>query len=668
MTGTGLWHGAAFCAVCHDVPDGRRGGESPRLSAAGTSPMPVGRPLAHPPQPQGASPGGSPGISAVGSLGPDQISAETVSDTHDVKADDRKKRQLGQRAFSTLTLRILAVNLIALMFLVAGVLFLGQYRDQLVERELATLSVEARVFAAMVSEGAVLEQSQIERDLVLSPQLGRQMVRRLTETTQVRSRLFDAQGQLLADSHLLRSGLGLVEIEELPPLTAGEPQTMGPVATGFDRFLQALMPELSAPQTYQRFSAEDQGLTLIGPARQNVTRALIGNVSANAWGDRNEGMIFTAAAPVQQFKKILGAVLLIRDGTMVDLAMAEVRRSILYMSMIALAITVMLSFYLAGTIERPLKRLARAAEQVRNSPGRTAHIPDFTSRNDEIGDLSHALREMTETLWQRLDSIEAFAADVAHEIKNPLTSLRSAVETAARLSDPEQQRKLMGIIQDDVRRLDRLISDISDASRLDAELSRAQAEIVDVRTMLGMLADIHQHTIKADKPDAPRMVLDIVGQGTLEVQAIEGRLVQVLQNLIGNAISFSPPQGTLWLRAMRAGSRVIITVEDEGPGIPEGKLAAIFDRFYSERPRDEKFGTHSGLGLSISKQIVEAINGRIYAENRYESGEIVGARFVIDLPMNHTGGNASGRYQANNGDGGTRMAAHRRTRQTEHSA
>ena len=634
-------------AVCFDVPDGR--GTNPgrsldRPAVAGSSPA---RPLTNP--------------HAAPEQTPSDDDNKVVGEKHGKSA---KKRPLGQRAFSTLTLRILAVNLIALMFLIAGVLFLGQYRSQLVERELATLSVEARVFAAMVSEGAVLEPSQLERDLALSPQLGRQMVRRLTETTQVRSRLFNAEGELLADSHLLRSGLGMVEIEELPPLSATETEGLNQVSTAFDRFLQALLPDLSSGSTYQYLNnTQNQGLALVGPATQNVTRALIGNVNANAWGDRDEGMVFTAAAPVQQFKKILGAVLLIRDGSVVDEAMAEVRRSILYMSMVALGVTVLLSFYLAGTIERPLKRLARAAEKVQNSPGRTAHIPDFTDRNDEIGDLSLALRNMTESLWQRLDSIEAFAADVAHEIKNPLTSLRSAVETAARLSDPEQQRKLMGIIQDDVRRLDRLISDISDASRLDAELSRAQAEIVDVRTMLGMLADIHQHTIRADKPDAPRMVLDVVGNGKLPVEAIEGRLVQVLQNVIGNAISFSPAGGTLWLRAMRAGARVVITIEDEGPGIPEGKLDAIFDRFYSERPRDEKFGTHSGLGLSISKQIIEAINGRIYAENRYQQGKIVGARFVIDLPLSGT--SSARRTASDDTDTASRFDSHRNARRSE---
>ena len=540
------------------------------------------------------------------------------------------KRALGQRPFSTLTLRILAVNLVALLILVAGVMFLDQYRKQLVERELATLLVEARVFAALVSEGAVIEQVEGERDIALSPQLARQMVRRLTETTQVRSRLYNANGELLADSHLLRSGLGLVEIEELAPLDEQSPESWKGVGSLFDD-LFALLSISDPPRIYS--NPEEHGLMLIGPATQYVGRALAGNVSANSWGNREQGIILTAAAPVQQFKKVLGAVLLIRDGSGVDAAMVEVRRSILYMSMIALSVTVLLSLYLVGTIERPLRRLARAADLVRNSPGRTvAAIPDFTARNDEIGDLSLALREMMESLWQRMDSIEAFAADVAHEIKNPLTSLRSAVETAARLSDPDQQRKLMGIIQDDVRRLDRLISDISDASRLDAELSRADSESIDLNVMLSTLADIHRHTVQVQEDKAPSVVLALPDT-VLKVRALEGRLVQVLQNLIGNAISFSPANGRIWLSAEQQGSQAVICVADEGPGIPEGKLDAIFSRFYSERPKAEKFGTHSGLGLSISKQIVEALNGSIHAENRYEGSQIVGARFIIRLPI-----------------------------------
>jgi two-component system sensor histidine kinase ChvG len=242
---------------------------------------------------------------------------------------------------------------------------------------------------------------------------------------------------------------------------------------------------------------------------------------------------------------------------------------------------------------------------------------------------------MTAALWLRMDAIESFAADVAHEIKNPLTSLRSAVETVARVRDPDQQRRLMSIIEDDIQRMDRLISDISNASRLDAELSRAESEPVDIGRMLRMLTDIHETT--AAERAAPRIRLELPLGANLTVPGLEGRLVQVFQNIIANALSFSPPDGTVIVRAGATGDTVEVTVTDEGPGMPEGKLEAIFDRFYTERPAGEKFGTHSGLGLSISKQIVDAHGGEIFARNRHagsETGEgnVRGAIFTVRLP------------------------------------
>jgi two-component system, OmpR family, sensor histidine kinase ChvG len=230
-----------------------------------------------------------------------------------------------------------------------------------------------------------------------------------------------------------------------------------------------------------------------------------------------------------------------------------------------------------------------------------------------------------------MNAIESFAADVAHEIKNPLSSLRSAVETAARIEDPANQRRLMAIILSDVQRLDRLITDISDASRLDAELGRLELEPVDIAAMLGALADVHEAT-RTEK--SPRLVLAIgKSDRGLIVPGIETRLSQVFRNVIGNAVSFSPARGEIRLTARHDGRAVLVTVEDEGPGIPEEKLTAIFDRFYTERPADETFGTHSGLGLSISKQIVEAHRGIIWAENRRDAnGGTRGARFCIRLP------------------------------------
>ncbi|HEY2113332.1 MAG TPA: HAMP domain-containing sensor histidine kinase, partial [Dongiaceae bacterium] len=318
-------------------------------------------------------------------------------------------------------------------------------------------------------------------------------------------------------------------------------------------------------------------------------------------------------------------------GAAIDAAVRDVRLSILKVFGAALGVTVLLSLYLAGTIARPVHRLAEAAERVRRGQGRQLEIPDFTRRGDEIGDLSGVLREMTEALWARMDAIERFAADVAHEIKNPLSSLRSAVETVARIEDPAQQRRLMAIILDDVQRLDRLISDISDASRVDAELSRANKDPVDIDRLLQTLADVHEATAK---PGAPRIVVGSPKGQRLVVPAIEGRLVQVLRNLIANAISFSPAGGVITLGARRDGRRMLISVADQGPGIPPDKMDAIFDRFYSERPAGEKFGTHSGLGLSISRQIVEAHGGRIFAENLGDpGGEIRGARFTLILPI-----------------------------------
>jgi two-component system sensor histidine kinase ChvG len=257
-------------------------------------------------------------------------------------------------------------------------------------------------------------------------------------------------------------------------------------------------------------------------------------------------------------------------------------------------------------------------------------IPDLTARGDEIGDLSAALREMTEALSRRLDSIDRFAADVAHELKNPLTSLKSAVETAARVPDPAVREKLMAIVLDDVARLDRLITDIAGASRLDAELSRAQAEPVDLAEILDGLVDA---LASVAKPEQARPVLAREGHGPFAIMGIADRLGQVFRNVIANAQSFSPAGGTVRVALRRIGDFVVVSVDDDGPGIPADKLESIFERFYSERPADEKFGTHSGLGLSISRQIVEAHGGTIAAENRMTpTGSVAGARFVIRLP------------------------------------
>ncbi|MBK8174180.1 MAG: stimulus-sensing domain-containing protein [Rhodospirillales bacterium] len=531
------------------------------------------------------------------------------------------RRKSPRRAgISPITRRILAVNLLALGFLFAGMLYLDEYRRGLIAAELATMRSEANLFAAAVGESATFADSSGTEGLI--PLMAQQIVRRLIETSHFRARLFNEDGTLVADSLVLGGPGGSVQIEELPaPRTEG--QQVKDLLAGYDRILTRL------------WSCEDLPLYVenavqAGRDYPEVMLALSGEAATTVRADANGGMVLSVAVPVQRYKQVLAALMLTKDSTDIDTAVLKVRLDVFKWFLAALAITVLLSIYLAGTIARPILRLAAAAELVRSDRHRRHTIPDFGTRRDEIGRLAAALRDMTQALWLRIDAIERFAADVAHELKNPLTSLRSAVETAARITDPERRQKLMNIILEDVSRLDRLISDISDASRLDAELSRENSAAVDIRRMLAALMDVTESTAMQRQV---RLILDVDHRRGLVVNGVEGRLVQVFRNLIANALSFSPPASAITLKARREGKQVVAEVLDQGPGIPEGLEDDIFQRFYSERPQDEKFGQHSGLGLSISKQIVEAHGGTIVAENRRDpTGRIAGARFVVRLP------------------------------------
>jgi two-component system, OmpR family, sensor histidine kinase ChvG len=537
-----------------------------------------------------------------------------------VKDAPSSEASVPRRRRSSLTRRILTLNLMALVVPVAGLLYLDQYRNSLVQQQLDLMATEAELFSgAVAASGVVTGPAGDER---LLPETTRSTVRRLVDVSKTRARLFDQDGALIADSSRLIGPGGQVEIEILPPL-----ENNSLLVTMIRRLydgIVALVPRGKPLPIYQE-RAQQRAADY-----PEALQALDGEPASTLRVDRNGNLLLSVAVPVQRYRHVLGALMLSVGGQSIDAAVRDVRLNILKVFGVAFAFTVLLSFYLAGTIARPMHRLAEAADRVRRGHGRQTEIPDFTRRGDEIGDLSGALREMTEALWTRMDAIERFAADVAHEIKNPLSSLRSAVETVARIEDSERQRRLMAVILDDVQRLDRLISDISDASRVDAEMSRGAKEPVDVGRMLSTLVEIQEATAK---PDSPRVVMDAPGGRALMVMANEGRLVQVLRNLIANATSFSPPGGIITLSARREGRRIRLSVEDMGPGIPPDRLEAIFDRFYSERPSGEKFGTHSGLGLSISRQIVQAHGGRIFAENVIEpDGAIRGARFTILLP------------------------------------
>ncbi|MDD2875777.1 MAG: stimulus-sensing domain-containing protein [Acidiphilium sp.] len=530
---------------------------------------------------------------------------------------------------SPLMRRILLVNALPLALIVAALLYLDQYQHGLLTAEVTALREQARIYAGALAESAV--QSNAANQPAINPDLARPLLYRLIEPTpNAQALIYGADGEVIANSRIRQGPGGAIITEPLPSV-----QPRGDFARAvsflYDQFLAFLPnPDITPPGS----GGEAEGLGWQPSVREalRLTSAQHNHQAAPYIRRAPDGrLLITVAEPIVRSKQSVGVVLLTREATEVDRAVFAIRVSILGLFVLALALTVLLSAYLARTIATPLLRLAVSAGRLREGRGAMAEPvpPAIAARSDEIGVLARALEDSAHALWARMDAIERFAADVAHEIKNPLSSIRSAIETIRRMDDKVRAARLFDIIAQDVQRLDRLISDISDSSRLDSEMSRTALEPVDLAPILAALAEIHDATRNDSDPivelDAPK--------SGLVVHGAEGRLVQVLRNLLGNAVSFSPANGKIWLRGRETGSTIEIAVEDEGPGIPDGKLDDVFDRFYSERPQSESFGSHSGLGLSISRQIVEAHQGRIMAENRRNaSGSIIGARFVIRLP------------------------------------
>lgn len=556
------------------------------------------------------------------------------------KTDSAARRP--RRRSSRLTLRILAVNLVAPFVLVLGILYMGQYQDNLIRAEMETVKAEAQVFAGAIAEGAIkpVEQGRpflfakpVEIE-TLVPELARRMVRRLGETTDSRTLLFNIDGKMIGDSEEL---LSRSAIRHKDPMGPPAPiRIMQKIILKTAQFLSFALPHSQSLDIYPMVNSNQ------AKDYPDAHYALEGHVSGTAFRSVDGKILLSAAAPVQKIRQVMGVVVLTREGKAVEQAMNQVRFEVLTIFMGSLSVTIFLSLYLAGIIGKPLKKLARAAENIRQGKGRQVEIPDLSHRRDEIGELSVSLRAMTHALWDRMDTIERFAADVSHEIKNPLTSLRSAVETAAVVKNQKDKDKLMEIIQHDVQRLDRLITDISNASRLDAELSRDEMNDVNLYLLLQKLADAHKNPMERSglrdnftgrsADETPQIRLTTNGTPPITVRGNEIRLAQVFENLISNALSFSPPRGLVTITITLDKTSVRVTVDDQGPGIPENKLGAIFERFYSERPKHEAYGRHSGLGLSIAHQIVMAHGGKIWAENRENNGDaITGARFTVEL-------------------------------------
>lgn len=582
-------------------------------------------------------------------MGVDSAAQDVSREADSKKAESRRSstrfytRWTRFFAPTRLTSRIIIINVLGLVILVAGILYFNQTRKGLIAAREESLMIQAQIMAAAVASTAAANRDSftIDPDLFLEQQLGAKnpagsetyedlvfpinpekagrVLRQLVSSTTTRARIFDRDGQMIVDSRHF-NGRGEILKFDLPPINTPEPSMVVQMWTKFNNWLFANQYPLQKPYGLEN-----------GKDFSEIRLALTGlPVTKKAVNDKNE-IIIIVAVPVQRFKAVQGALVLSTMGGEIDDVLKKERQVVLFTFAVAALVAILLSLSLAGHIAEPVRRLSAAAERIRSGVQNRVEIPDFTYRRDEVGHLSGALRDMTESLYSRIDAIEAFAADVSHEIKNPLTSLRSAVETLELAKTPEQRRRLIDVVNDDVKRLDRLITDISNASRLDAELVRAQAGPVDMYKVLDTITGIHRQQGADAKVAINFDVQKPRGRNSddvFQVRGHENRLGQVVSNLLINALSFAPENSTVSILLRRTNDKVEFVVSDEGEGIPPENLEKIFKRFYTDRP-SVAFGKNSGLGLSISRQIIESYRGTITAHNRADRK---GARFVVVLP------------------------------------
>ncbi len=559
------------------------------------------------------------------------------------------RRFLGHHIFSSLTRRILFLNLAGLAVLVIGILYLNTFRDGLIDARVESLMTQGEIIAGAIAASATVETDSISidpekllelqagesiapgsdqldnLDFPINPERVAPVLRRLISPTRTRARIYDRDANLLLDSRHLYSR-GQILRYDLPPVDEETPSVLERI----EGMVFSLFRNKALPVYHEQPGGN-------GAAFPEVMKALTGSPSTIVRISEQGEQIVSVAVPIQRFRGVLGVLMLSTEGGDIDKIVRNERRAILRVFGIAALVTASLSLLLASTIANPLRRLSAAAVRVRRGVKNREEIPDFSDRQDEIGNLSVAVRDMTNALYARIEAIESFAADVSHELKNPLTSLRSAVETLPLARNDASRARLMEIIQHDVRRLDRLITDISDASRLDAELAREDAGKVDLKKFITDLVAVSSETTRNKK--AVEIVFNAAklpqGARSYEVVGHDLRIGQVITNLIENARSFVPDEhGRIDISLARIGKFNIVTIEDNGPGIRAEQIDRIFERFYTDRPSSEAFGQNSGLGLSISRQIVEAHGGTLTAENipGTKPGDIRGARFVVTLP------------------------------------
>lgn len=488
-----------------------------------------------------------------------------------------------------------------LAILIGGALVLNELRAGLVTARIDSLRTQGELIANVIDAGSTSGDPEPSMDVTSASAI----IDSLFIARNQRARLFNSEGLVVDDSLVTADH---VDVAELPPARkAGERR--------FDLHLGPNPPKEGSAEA-QRALAEEVG------------RALRGETSGGVRISESGKRVVSVSIPIMHVREVLG-VLTIEAGD-IDEIVAKQRAALIPFILIAIGVTLLSSLLLTQLVAQPVLRLARAADRVRLSRSRAIALPDLARRDDELGDLTRSLEDMTSALSERMEAIERFAADVAHEIRNPMTSIRSAVETLELVKDQAPRDRLLGILKQDIGRLDRLVTDISNASRLDAELARDTPRPLDLTRLLTDLITFYEATARPQ--DAPVVLTPPPGGEPAWVSGREGPLQQVFRNLVDNARSFSPPDGQVRIKLERVRANVIATVDDDGPGMPVENLETVFERFYTSRPKGAAFGGNSGLGLSIARQIVDAHGGLIHAENRMEGDKVVGARFVVTLP------------------------------------
>ena len=539
---------------------------------------------------------------------------------------DRRQGPRRSLLSSRLTRNIFLSNMIGLLILVIGSLAVNRFEQGLVDAKVENLRSLAATMTTYIGQQATGFGGTAELDIIGA----RQVLRGANVPDSWRVRLHDRSGQVVLDTETLDDTISVSTLD--PIITEDTPPPPPPsLKEQFDSWIEKT--------THNLPWRKSQRTALRRDLRGDIRQALLGETVKGPRYDDADNLIVSVSVPVQRVQQVLGVITV--EASDVSVTVNAARKALSPIIGLAFLAAILSSLALTLFITLPMRKLARAAEIVTRSSKKRDAIPDLSRRRDEIGDLSSVMRDMTQGLYSRIDDIANFAADVAHEIKNPLTSLRSASDTLRVAKTADQRAKLIDIIQQDVSRMDRLISDISKASKVDANLARETAQSLDVADILQNITEFYQQTHEMDGPQ-------VVNQSKFDVsdpvfiRAFETPFAQVLRNLIDNALTFSPKDGQVRLDGFVKNGQVVITVEDDGPGIPPVNLETIFDRFYTQRPKGAQFGSHSGLGLAICRQIMSAHKGTIEAQNHTDAqGEIKGARFIITLPRQTNGGGPS---------------------------